>query len=97
MREVVFLYSVLERPLEVLHPALGPQVQQRHGPAKGVPEENHEKDQRAATCFLWRKAERIVVVHPGEEKDLRTSKTFFRTFSTLRECLKNAKTFYKDL
>lgn len=52
MREVLFLYSALERPLEVLHPALGPPVQQRHGPAKGEPEESHENDQRTATCFL---------------------------------------------
>lgn len=46
-------------------------VQERHRPVKGDPEESHENDQRVAASFLQRKAERVVVVHHGEEKDLK--------------------------
>lgn len=51
-------------------------VQGRHRPVKGDPEESHENDHRVAASFLQRKAERVVVVHHGEEKDLKVLSDF---------------------
>ncbi|GAB0177846.1 cell surface A33 antigen [Grus japonensis] len=58
-----------ETPPGVPYPALGPSVQDVLGPVRVGPEEGHEDDQRAGTFLLWRQAERVGAVQPGEEKD----------------------------
>lgn len=48
-----------------LHRALEPPVQGRHGPVTAGPEQDNTDDQ--GTPPLWRKAERVGLVQPGEE------------------------------
>ena len=50
----------------VLCPALEPSAQERHGPVGLGPGEDHKKDPRAGTPFLWGKAERVWAFQPGE-------------------------------
>ena len=52
----------------VLHPAVEPSAQERHGPVGVGPEEGHKNDQGARTPVLCIKAERVGVFQPGEVK-----------------------------
>ena len=52
----------------VLHPALEPSAQERHGPVGVGSEEGHKNGQRDGTPLLQGKAERDGAVRPGEEK-----------------------------
>ena len=57
-----------ETPPGALHPALWFPVQERHEPVRVGPEEGHKNGLRTGTPLLWRKAEKVGVVQPGEEK-----------------------------
>lgn len=53
-----------------MHPALGPSVQERHGPVGVSLEGGHKVHQGAVVPVIQGKAERIGAVQPGEEKAL---------------------------
>jgi len=55
-------------PAGVLHQALEPSAQLRHGHAEAGPEEGHKNDLRDGTPLLQGKAEKVRAVLPGEEK-----------------------------
>ena len=52
----------------ILHLALEPSAQERHGPVGAGPEEGHKNDQRDGTPLLQGKAEGVGAVQPGEEQ-----------------------------
>ena len=52
----------------VLCPALASTVEERHGPIGAGPEEGHKNNQRDGTPLLRRKAERVGIIQPREEK-----------------------------
>lgn len=43
-------------------------MQEKHGPVRAGPKQGCENCLRAETLFTCRQAERVGVVHPGEEK-----------------------------
>ncbi|KAJ7404530.1 hypothetical protein WISP_145135 [Willisornis vidua] len=45
-------------------------AQERLGPLAAGPKESHDDNQKAGISLLWTKADRVVVVQPGEEKAL---------------------------
>lgn len=53
---------------EMLHPPLESSAQQR--PVGEGPEQGHQDSQRAGAHFIQKQAERVGVVHHGEEKAL---------------------------
>lgn len=59
-----------ETPPPVLHPDLGPPAQERYGPARMSLKEGHKNVEKAGTSLLKRKAERIGLVKPEEERVL---------------------------
>ena len=60
-----------ETPPGVLHSALEPSAQQRHGPVGVGPEEGHKNDKRDREPLLLGKAERVGTIQLGEEKAVR--------------------------
>jgi len=58
-----------ETPPGVLHPALKPSAQERHGPVEVDPDEGCKNDRRNGTPLLLGQAETFGLVQPGEEKD----------------------------
>jgi len=60
-----------ETPLGVLHPALEPSAQERHGHIGAGPVEGQKNGQRDGAPLLGEKAGRAVAVQPGEEKAAR--------------------------
>jgi len=68
---ILLVYSALVRPPPgVLLPALEPSAQKRYGTVGVGPEKGHKNGQRDGTPLLRRKAERIRVAQPGEQKGL---------------------------
>jgi len=68
LREVILPLCSCKKPPGVVRPALVCSVQERHRSVRAGPEQVHEKDQRAGAPPLWRKAERVGAVQPGEEE-----------------------------
>ena len=52
----------------VLHPALEPSAQERHGPVGVGPEEGHKNGQQDETPLLWEKAQWAGAIQSAEEK-----------------------------
>jgi len=51
-REVILPLCSGETPPRILHPALEPSAQERHGPVGGDPKEGHKNNQRDGTTVL---------------------------------------------
>jgi len=59
-----------EIPPGIPHPAMELSAQEKHGAVGVGPEKGHKSRQRDGTPLLRRKAERIGVAQPGEQKGL---------------------------
>lgn len=72
-RQVILLfYSALLSPhLECCMQLCDPLAEEKTGICQSMSREGHRNYQRAKSCLPWRKAERAVVVWPGENQVLR--------------------------
>lgn len=85
-RVLILLLSKLETPCRVLHPDL-------RSPG---PDEGHKNGQRTGTFLLWKEAECVEVVQPGEEKVLGRPRKIHRSplFKSAQALLDHILSFY---